>query len=211
MSVEWVKHHAPAASCLSAGGAARSIATKFAVSQRHPSDALVQRAYELQRSDSGAPGRVQSMGEWRDPVARAELGTSLGPLSVALRSGFEWYRCRGAFFHNDAHYDARMFGVWYIAGPSVELVFPRAAARSAITVGSIVVFDPFEVHGVLAPGCVAYSADDYQRAESSIFLGFELDLTPQIAAAFGIEAAVRGSVISTHTRVCAISGSLTNG
>ncbi len=32
-----------------------------------------------------------------------------------------------------------------------ELVFPRAAVRLAIQPASIVVFDPFEVHGVLTP------------------------------------------------------------
>lgn len=204
--VEWVTSRAPTASCLSAEGSARSIAAKFAIAHRTPDDALVQRARALQHPADA--GRVQSMGEWQDAAVYAHLGQSLGHLSAALRTGFEWYQCRGAFFHNDAHYDARMFGVWYIAGPPAELVFPRAAARSPISTGSIVIFDPFEVHGVLAPGCIAYSADDYEGAQPSIFLGFELELTPEVFAAFGIDRTVGGVIISSKTRVCAISGAL---
>ena len=94
------------------------------------------------------------------------LGTRLG---AALRLDFEWYYCRGAFFHNDAHYDARLFGVWCIEGPPMQLVFPRAALRLAIAPTSVVVFDPFEVHGVLAPGCDTYAANDYLSAEASVF------------------------------------------
>jgi hypothetical protein len=101
-----------------------------------------------------------------------------------------------------------MFGVWSICGPLAELVFPRAAVRVSIATGSIVIFDPFEVHGVLAPGRSSYSPDDYQSTEPNTFLGFELDLTPEVAAAFGIEAAVAGAMISSQTRVCAISGAL---
>jgi hypothetical protein len=204
--IEWVTSRAPTASCLSADGSARSIAAKFAIGHRAPDATLVQRARTLQHQADA--GRVQSMGDWQDAAVYTQLGQSLGHLSTALRSGFEWYQCRGAFFHNDAHYDARMFGVWYIAGPPAELVFPRAATRSPISTGSLVIFDPFEVHGVLAPGCVAYSADDYECAEPSIFLGFELDLTPEVSAAFGIDRNVGGVIISSKTRVCATSGAL---
>jgi hypothetical protein len=207
MSIDWITPRAPTASCLSAEGSARSIAAKFAIAHRAPDDALVQRARVLQHHADVA-GRVQSMGQWQDAAVYAQLGESLGHVSTALRSGFEWYQCRGAFFHNDAHYDARMFGVWYIAGPAAELVFPRAAARSPISTGSIVVFDPFEVHGVLAPGCVAYSAADYENAEPSVFVGFELELTRDVSAAFGIDATVGGVIISSKTRVCPISGTL---
>ncbi len=121
---------------------------------------------------------------------------------------FEWYYCRGAFFHNDAHYDARLFGVWCIEGPPMQLVFPRAALRLAVTATSVVVFDPFEVHGVLAPGCNTYAANDYLNAEASVFVGFELDITPTTADAFDIEESASGPVISSRTRINATSGAI---
>jgi hypothetical protein len=37
------------------------------------------------------------------------LAESLGRAWSRFAKDFEWYYCRGAFFHNDAHYDARLF------------------------------------------------------------------------------------------------------
>ena len=129
--------------------------------------------------------------------------------AAALRPEFEWYYCRGAFFHNDAHYDARLFGVWYIEGPPMQLVFPRAALRVDIAPSSVVVFDPFEVHGVLAPGSRTYAANDYQTVSASVFVGFELDINDDVADAFDIDDDVTGQVISSRTRIDpAIGGDL---
>lgn len=208
MTMRWLAHVAPAASCLNAAGDARSIAGKLACSERAPEAALTKRARGVMLSD-GIAGKVHALGTWREPAVRAQLGESLGALlAPALRADFEWYQCRGAFFHNDAHYDGRLFGIWCIAGPPAELVFPRAAIRLAAGPGSIAVFDPFEVHGVLAPGRSVYSADDYQDAEASVFVGFELDITPAVAGAFEIEPGVHGRVISSRTRIAADSGAL---
>lgn len=186
----------------------RSIAGSIAHGERVPDATLEQRAHETRVEDDVA-GRVHGCGSWRDPRTHAQLADSLGaPLSTALRDDFEWYQCRGAFFHNDAHYDARVFGVWCIAGTSAEIVFPRVKVRLPANVGSIVVFDPFEVHGVLAPGRSTYAADDYEKTEASIFLGFELDVTSEVAQLFGISSGVDGSVISSRTRISATSGEL---
>ncbi len=77
-------------------------------------------------------GKVHAAGVWRDAAVHRHLAQALGTrLASALRTDFEWYHCRGAFFHNDAHYDARLFGVWCIEGPPMQLVFPRAAVRIA--------------------------------------------------------------------------------
>ena len=139
----------------------------------------------------------------------AALAASLGAtLGTALRADFEWYYCRGAFFHNDAHYDARLFGVWCIEAPPMEIVFPRATLRLAVAPGSTVVFDPFEVHGVLAPGCSTYAASDYQSAGASVFVGFELDITHAIADIFGIRDGALGHLISSRTRIDATSGAI---
>lgn len=206
--MRWIAHSAPVAGCLTTSGNSRSIAGKIAFGEHAADAALTSRARNVMRNDYQA-GRVHSLSAWRDTAVAAQLGSALGaPLASALRADFEWYQCRGAFFHNDAHYDARLFGIWCIVGPLAEIVFPRAGLRLAAGPGSITIFDPFEVHGVLAPDCSRYSADDYEDAEASVFLGFELDITPMVAEAFGISAAVHGRVISSRTRIAADSGAL---
>ena len=206
-----IAHAAPVASCLSASGSARSIAGKMAFCKCIPDVTLTAYAHELVLSN-GIAGKVHALGTWREPSVDAQLRAALGALlAPVLRADFEWYQCRGAFFHNDAHYEDRLFGIWCIAGPPAELVFPRAALRLDAGPGSITVFDPFEVHGVLAPTRSAYAADDYRNAEASVFLGFELDITSAIAAAFGIEPGVHGGMISSRTRISASSGALDRG
>jgi hypothetical protein len=208
VAMRCISHGAPIASALSAAGAARLIARTIAVGERVPDHALSRRAQAI-APDKAVTGKVHALGSWHDPVVQAQLAETLGtPLAAALRPHFEWYGCRGAFFHNDAHYDARLFGVWCIAGPPMDLVFPRAAVRLAIEPAHIVVFDPFEVHGVLVPEADVYNSSDYQNAAISLFLGFELDITPAVAVAFGIHAGAQGYVISSRTRINANSGAL---
>ena len=157
----------------------------------------------------GAVGKVHAAGNWQDAAVRQHLANALGTrLGSALRPDFEWYYCRGAFFHNDAHYDARLFGVWYIEGPPMQLVFPRAALRVDLARSSVVVFDPFEVHGVLAPGSPAYAANDYQSIPASVFVGFELDINDDVAKTFGIDDDITGQVISSKTRIDPASGAI---
>lgn len=203
-----ISYDAPIASGLSAAGAARSIARTIAVGEHAPDDSLRRRARAIAPAKA-ITGKVHALGAWRDPVVHAQLSEALGtPLGAALRPDFEWYGCRGAFFHNDAHYDARLFGVWCVAGPAMDLVFPRVAVRLPIRAAHIIVFDPFEVHGLLTPEANVYNSSDYQGAASSVFLGFELDITPAVAAAFGIHAAAQGYVISSRTRINANDGTI---
>ncbi len=181
-----------------------------AVGERTADARLRALALDIAGGHGGAVGKVHSAGTSQCPTAHKELADALGdPLSAALRPSFEWYYCRGAFFHNDAHYDGRLFGVWCIVTPAMELVFPRADVRAAVAPGTVVVFDPFEVHGVLAPGRTAYAASDYQSANASVFLGFELDITPAIAELFDIRDHIGpGLVISSQTRIDATSGKI---
>ena len=204
----WISNAAPVAVGLSAAGVARSIAKAIAFGECTPDAALLAHAQDIGGSDS-AVGKVHATGTWQAPAVHAQLAAALGaPLGPALQANFEWYYCRGAFFHNDAHYEGRLFGVWCIAGPPIELVFPRAAVRIAAGLGTLVVFDPFEIHGVLALGCSTYAATDYQGADTSVFLGFELGITPAVADAFDIHSDLSGQVISSRTRISAASGTI---
>jgi len=204
--MQFISHSGAPLSCLDAAGTARSIADKIAFGHCPASAALQTRARDL-RDPTSVAGRVYSGGAWRDTAVHAQLAAVLGDtLGGALRDDFEWYCCRAAFFHNDAHYEGRLFGTWCIAGAELELVFPRASVRLSSAPSAITVFDPYEVHGILAPGAQQFSATDYEDIEPSLILGFELDLTPAIAAAFGIKPGATGRIISSATRIAASSG-----
>ncbi len=185
----------------------RPMARRVATAVAAPPPELAARARAI---DTVEPviGRVQSGGTWNDALVHAALAQALDPLpGSALRRTFEWYHCRGAFFHTDAHYADVLFGVWYIEGPAVEIVFARAALRISARPGTIIVFDPFEVHGVLRPGAKEYHADDYAGSAASVFVGFELKLDDTVRAAFELAApAADARMISSSTRVTPTTG-----
>lgn len=135
----------------------------------------------------GAPGRVHGLGRFASREIRSALAAALpGALRASLRREFEWYACRGAFFHNDAHYGAVLFGAWCVAGPPREIVFARAHLRYRAGTGDWVIFDPFEPHAVLDPAADGYQRQRYEGAPVSLFLGFELVLGERVRQAFGI-------------------------
>lgn len=186
--------------------ASRSMATRIARGELS-SIALRDRALAAVAASGAAPGRVESGGAWSDASVHARLATALGePLDRALRTTFEWYLCRGAFFHNDAHYPKVLFGIWYIDGPSVDVVFPRAGLRLAATPGKLIVFDPFEIHGVLPPGASEWHADQLTAETTSVFLGFEIELNAEIESCFGIGAEPPARALSSRTRIDATTG-----
>lgn len=132
-------------------------------------------------------GRVDAAGAFEDDEIARQLSATLPTeLAHALNPGMDWYACRGAHFHNDAHFDGVLFGVWCTAGPDRELVFPRVDCRLPASVGSIVIFDPFEPHGVLDPAAAQYRRADYEQSPPNLFLGFEVRLTAAIRQAFGV-------------------------
>lgn len=201
-------HYLPvtAAPLLAHAAALRPVATRIACEFREPDTALAARAAAL--VPGLAVGRVHTAGAWEDDSVHAALSSALdAPLRPALRRGFEWHLCRGAFFHNDAHYGDVLFGVWCAAGPSMDLVFPRAGIHIASRPGTIAIFDPFEVHGVLQPGARDYRAEDYASADVSVFVGFELTIDDAVRERFGIAASVPDArIVSSRTRVVAATG-----
>jgi hypothetical protein len=189
------------------GSGLRPVARRVAHSFRRPASELVARARLMRATDIGI-GRVHSAGAWTDASVHGQIVASLDlPLQPALRQAFEWYLCRGAFFHTDAHYSNVLFGVWYIDGPAVDITFARAGIRVGADPGTLVIFDPFEVHGVLLPGATAYRAEDYLTNPGSVFVGFELELDESVRASFDITAVPSSArVISSATRVSSTSG-----
>jgi hypothetical protein len=203
MALRLIEHGAPPAIAVASGGSLRAVAGRIG-----HATAVLPAALCLPAAPGGLPGRVQASDPWRDGALHAALGDALGvPLSAALRPDFEWYFCRAAFFHNDAHYGDVIFGIWCVAG-NADLVFPRARCRLPAVPGAIALFDPFEVHGVLAPGAAEFEAERSEAGELSMFIGFELDLTLAVRAAFGVEAvAPGGRTIGSSTRISPRDGS----
>jgi hypothetical protein len=157
-----------------------------------------------------APGRVHALGRFAADVVRSALVSTL-PLALhkSLRTEFEWYACRGAFFHNDAHYGAVLFGAWCVAGPPRVLAFARAGLRVRAAPGDWVVFDPFEPHAVLDPGAQRYERARYEDSPASVFIGFELELDQATRATFGIGTAPAGGpVLASNVAVNAETGAL---
>jgi len=195
-----------AAPLLARAAMLRPVATRIAHGFRAPEAALAARAAAL--APEIAVGRVCTAGAWEDDTVHAALSDALDtPLRPALRRGFEWHLCRGAFFHTDAHYGDVLFGVWCAAGPAMNLVFPRAGIRLRSEPGTIAIFDPFEVHGVLHAGAREYRTEDYATAAISAFVGFELTIDDAVRERFGIADSVPDArIVSSNTRVAATTG-----
>lgn len=203
MPLQLIPHAATPANAAGASGSLRGLATVVGHARAAPP------AVAWPVDVPPVAGRVTSGGRWTDERVSAALAQVLGhPLAAALRNEFEWYLCRGAFFHTDAHFNGVLFGVWGVSGPAAEIAFPRAGLRLAGSPGSIVVFDPFEVHGVLAPGRPHYAPEDYERTEASIFIGFELTLTDDVAEAFRVSPLGPGRTLSSATRVDPVTGAI---
>jgi len=191
-------------------GTTRALARRLWCGRMRAPDGLQQRANELAAQVPAVPGRVHALGRFEDGAATLALSTCLPPSQAAvLRPQFEWYGCRGAGFHTDAHYDCVLFGAWCLAGPEREIVFARSGLRLACSAGELVVFDPFEPHAVLDAGRLHYAREHYVDSPGSILLAFELELTAPLREEFGIaEPAPDAFRISSATAVNAETGAL---
>lgn len=156
------------------------------------------------------PGRVCGLGRFRNDALRSLLAEALPPeVRGSLRPDFEWYACRGAFFHNDAHYGGVLFGAWCVAGPRREIVFSRLGVRTPAAPGDWTVFDPFEPHAALDCGTVEFRRDRYEGAPVSLFIGFELELDEAVSRSFGIAPPVPGAtILSSAVKIDAENGRL---
>jgi hypothetical protein len=139
-----------ASSCLSANGVVRSIAKAVAVGVCVPVATLQKRAREIAVAEAlsakcmrvvpGRPAMHRHLAE--------SLGTRLVPLCERISSGTTAVARSFTTMRTTMRACLRLV----LEGPPMQLVFPRAALRLPIGPASVVVFDPFEVHGVLAPG-----------------------------------------------------------
>lgn len=206
--MRWMHASVPAAVCVPFVGGRRSSATRLLAGSLALPLGLRETANPV-AFDAAAPGRVVSGGTFELAEAHAALAAALGPvLAASLRRSFEWYVCRGAFFHNDAHYAGVLFGAWCVDGPVREVAFSRLGLRAAVAPGDWVVFDPFEPHAVLDPGTPTYDRARYADARPSVFAGFEIELNEVTRAAFAIAEDAQGIELSSRTRINAETGAI---
>lgn len=206
--MRWMHSTVSPAVCVSSDGARRASATRLLVGSLPLPVQLTAMACSA-AFEPAMPGRVTSGGSFELPAAHAALAAGLGSgLAASLRRRFDWYVCRGAFFHNDAHYAGVLFGVWCVAGPPREVVFSRLGLRAAAAPGDWVVFDPFEPHAVLDPGAPTYERARYVDAPASVFAGFELELNEATRTAFAIADDASGIALSSRTRINAETGAI---
>jgi hypothetical protein len=199
----------PSAPLRSAGGC-RSLAGWVWQTRAAAPAPLERRAAQLAKETPSPPGRVHDLGRFEDETSWRSLRSRLPDhLAAALRPPLEWYGCRGAGFHTDAHYSTVLFGAWYLAGPPRNLVFGDPALQLACANGELVVFDPFQPHAVLDSGQARYDRERYLAAPASVFLGFELELTGAIRRRFGIGPAEPDAfAVSSSTAVNAETGQI---
>ena len=189
-------------------GATRSLARCIWHAWAPVPPALSRQAAQLAAQTPASPGRVHGLGHFQDEGTWHVLSSCLPPhWAAALRRQFEWYGCRGAGFHTDAHYPSVLFGAWHLAGPARDIVFADPWVRVACASSELVLFDPFQPHAVLDPGEERYRRDRYAEAAASVFLGFELELTAAVRHEFGIGPPESGALaISSATAVNAETG-----
>jgi len=212
----FIELHAPfAVRCESDRQVARGVAGRILHGQSAPVAILIAAAHAVRARLGPDVGRVLSGGMIDDAaqvdLVRGALVAALpASLWVHLRPSLEWYGCRGAAFHNDAHYADVLFGAWCIDGPTREIVFPRVATRVTATTGDWVVFDPFEPHAVLIPGRDRYRGDDYNAGDAvSVFLAFELDLAQPLREIFSIGAvAEHAQLLASRVPIHAETGAI---
>jgi hypothetical protein len=194
----------------SAAGERRATARRIWTARLSPNLALLGIARSTADRCPQAPGRVHSLGGFEDAATLLQIAARLPTdRALRLRERLEWYACRGAGFHNDAHFAGTLFGAWCVAGPPREIVFPRAATRARAGVGDLVIFDPFEPHAVLDPGQKRYAREHFAGAAPSLFIGFEIELDAAAKQAFGIDQApAAGANLSSSVPVNAETGAL---
>jgi hypothetical protein len=195
------------------GADRRASARRLGIGHLAPDQELLRAAQSIADRCPPMPGRVHGLGEFVDRRVHAALAATLRPEHrLRLRDRFEWYACRGAGFHTDAHYAGVLFGAWCVAGPPREIVFARAGLRAPSAIGDFAVFDPFEPHAVLDPGQPRYDRDHFSAAAPSVFIGFEIELDAEARRLFGVgDAPATGATLSSSVAVNAETSALPTG
>ena len=121
----------------------------------------------------------------------------------------------GATFHHDAEYfgDKVLVTAWLEGVHDWDLLFPELNLRIELTHGTVVVFDPGRVHGVVKRGESHFEEQPFHEDGFELFAHFHLDQSPEVQTLMGFETfspdaseALRPSMLSLE--VCLSTGAV---
>lgn len=114
---------------------------------------------------------VQAVSDWTRTLGLPELLTSC---DVALMA------CRGATYHHDgAHYGGAAFCNLFLSEDrGLDLHFPSTGHRIPLVLGTVVMFDTGQPHGVIARRSSGFDAADFPPEDdcTQVFLTWELPI-----------------------------------
>lgn len=130
---------------------------------------------------------VQAASDW--------MGT-IGPHDVLVTGEIALMACRGAPYHHDAaRYGGSVFCNLFLSEDlGLDVHFPLADRRIALTRGTMLLFDTGQPHAVVPRGADRFDAADFApgRERDQVFLTWELPVDdPGLARALGIAFDVR--------------------
>ena len=153
--MQWISHAAPASSCLSANGVLRSIAKAVAVGACVPDRNVAEACARNRACTRARSAKCMRVGTWRDPaVHRTACRSSRDAPRVLLCGRISSGTTAAApFFTTTRTTMPGFLASGALKARRCSLSFHALRCELAVAPASVVVFDPFEVHGVLAPGC----------------------------------------------------------
>jgi hypothetical protein len=127
-----------------------------------------------------APGLFKSIACFASKQNLPEL-TSSTPLDVL--------GCRAAPFHHDMEeYSNTVFCiVWMEKSRGLDLVFPNCGRRVPLQLGTVVIFDAGQPHGVIRSDLTTFFPLDYEELPAQTFLSLSFDIQiAEVRNALGI-------------------------
>jgi hypothetical protein len=110
----------------------------------------------------------------------SERGLMISPES----SGLTVMQCRAVGFHQDiACYGDKLFAiVWLGEQPGLDLFFPHINVRVPLNMGTVVIFDSGQPHGVLGREFIYYNEEAHSGVQVNNFLSFEFEANQRSTA-----------------------------
>lgn len=97
--------------------------------------------------------------------------------------------CLGSGFHEDSKfYPAEFFCImWLEDDEDWDLMFPHSGQRIELRRGTVVAFDPANVHGVVSRGSDVFRPEDMRNCTLQLFTSLNMPSTTDVLALFGIQ------------------------